>query len=51
MFHSALGSIAGLLLSFSSAKPFFEKITLPAEAPTEKEEPAKLEDGSDSETK
>ena len=40
MFHSALGSIAGLLLSFSSAKPFFEKITLPAEAPTEKEEPA-----------
>ncbi len=40
MFHSALGSIAGLLLSFSSAKPFFEKITLPAEAPTEREEPA-----------
>ena len=28
MFHSALGSIAGLLLSFSSARPFFEKIGL-----------------------
>ncbi len=40
MFHCALGSIAGLLLSFSSAKPFFEKITLPAAAPTEREEPA-----------
>ena len=26
MFHSALGSIAGLLLSFSSARPYFERL-------------------------
>ncbi len=32
MFHSALGSIAGLLLSFSSARPFFEKIHLPEQS-------------------
>ena len=34
MFHNALGSIAGLLLSFSSARPYFEKIALPATAPS-----------------
>lgn len=31
MLSNGLGSMAGLLLSFSSAKPFFEKIHLPAE--------------------
>ncbi len=30
MLHSALGNIAGLLLSFSSARPYFEKIPLPS---------------------
>ena len=31
---NCLGGIAGLLLSFSSAKPYFEKITLPSEEDT-----------------
>ncbi len=47
MFHNALGGIAGLLLSFSSAKPFFEKITLPSrEAPAAKSPacPAPIQD-------
>lgn len=37
MLNNALGSMAGLFLSFSSAKPFFEKITIHAgeEAPPE----------------
>ena len=34
MLSNGLGSIAGLLLSFSSAKPFFEKIPLNAQKPT-----------------
>ena len=31
MFGNALGSIAGLLLSFSLARPYFEKIALHAD--------------------
>ncbi len=34
MLSNGLGSIAGLLLSFSSARPYFEKISISSAAPT-----------------